>query len=317
MDRQQLRNKENHIWDKMLNWVTASHKLQLAIKVGPIILGSLAAAIGGSMDGDLHDKALTLKGLLVIVGTFSSAMGGMVLLLADREIPDLVNNIRNDLSDFSSFLDIYDNMLTKEQWRVDCEAASMVMMNAVENTLINSDIPVEDNIQSVLEVCHPSLLSAFNIYEDDWTISVFRHDEKSFAMIRVAQCWCDDGSSDRDKRQWVKNQGFTGQAWADRRILAESDAQSERARQRYSRPPEKSFGVGNSQGVRPDDDKFRSVACVPIRLGVTEGPWGMLTVTSDVVGRFDYPSTGTRGSENIPLLKLTAAFFALVAAGST
>ena len=317
MNRAELRQRETAIWARLLDSLLANHWTQVGIKILAVICGSLAAGIGGGMEGPLTAQAWpTLKGSLVIFGAGSSAVGGLLLIAADRERPGLIGDVRRDLEVFREYLDLHDQMSERESWRVDCDNALKIMLEAVEKSLLNTPGSVTANMQAVLDVSYLSLLDALGVVDgEDYTISIFKRDDGAGEMVRLAQQWYSEADTVADTRSWAKTQGFTGQAWVNRRTIGVPDALDPVARQIYTRPPEKTFEPGNLDGVRADNARYRSFACVPIMVGVEQEPWGMLTITSDIVGRFDAVGARTRGGDNIPMIKIAAALMALVATG--
>jgi hypothetical protein len=71
-------------------------------------------------------------------------------------------------------------------------------------------------------------------------------------------------------------------------------------------PPEK---------VRPgDDQRYRSVAAVPILLGSTGEPWGVTIASSSVPGQFS-PADGSEGWEHAEAVRILAGMLALTILG--
>lgn len=301
----------------MLDGLLANHWTQVGIKILAVICGSIAAGIGGAMEGALSVAGVyTLKGLLVIGGASAGGVGGILLIAADRERPGLIADVRRDLEKFREYVDHFDAMKLREDWRADCNTAIGIMLGAIEDIFVTPSGSLPDDLQTVLDIATRPLLVALGIdpNEEDYTLSLFRRDCDSAQMVRVAQVWYDDDDEQSDVRRWEKNQGFTGHAWSSRAMIGVPDALDPHARQIYTRPPDKTFSIGNPEGVRPDEERYRSFACAPIAIGTDPEPWGILTITSDVVARFDADGTDTRGGDNLPTIKIAAALLALVAA---
>lgn len=314
MRRHDLRARETAIWHRLLDSVAANYLVLTLIKMFAIVGGSCAAGIGGGMEGPLTIAAVpTAKGLLVLGGVGLSGLGGLLLIAADRERPGLIGDVRRDLDALRDHIDLHDEMAERESWRLDCDNALRAMLDAVEHSLLHPAGSVEADIQVVLDISCYGLLDAFGVEDfEDYTLSIFRRDDAAQAMVRIAEQWYAWEDTLIDTRSWARGEGFTGQSWASRQTIGVRDALDAEARQIYTTPPTKTFDVGNADGVRPDAERYRSFACVPIMVGRTKEPWGIVTVTSDRIGRFEASATRSRGGDNIPVLKMAAAFLALL-----
>lgn len=320
MDRFELAEHESRIWEKLFKSFIAQRRVITTLQL-LAICGALVAAIGGGMEGPLSYPSLwpTLKGGMIFFGALASTLVGALLLVADRERPELMNSVRDTLAKLRKYVDLNDAMHQRETWRQDCDNVSRIMLEAVEDALLN---PVEDlaiDIDSVLEVTTPTLLLALGIgMREDYTVSVFRRDSAASLMVRIAEKWFVDADAEQDKRRFKKGQGFTGQAWLLGHTIAVPDANSVVTQQIYSLQPD-DYPADYPETIRPDEERFRSFACIPIMVGAVPNPekrepWGILTVTSDEVGRFDAVGNGTRGSDNVPILRMVSALIALIAA---
>ncbi len=319
MDRFELSDQETRIWEHLFTGFLRQRRVITTLQL-LAICGALIAAIGGGMEGPLTVSYwFTLKGGMIFFGALASTLVGGLLLIADQEQPRLINAVRESLSKLRQHIDLHDAMERREAWRQDCDNVLRIMLEAVEDALLN---PVEDqaiDIDSILEVTTPTLLLALGIgMREDYTVSVFRHDPAEALMIRIAEKWYVEADATLDRRRFKKGQGFTGQAWLAGHPIALPDANAAEAQQVYALQPD-DYPPGYPASIRPDHERFRSFACIPIMVGADPNPkgrepWGILTVTSDVVGRFDAVGKGTRGSDNVPILRMVAALLALVAA---
>lgn len=319
MDRKSLRDAETAVWQRLLDSMMAQYWVVFALRLVATIGGALVAVIGGGMEGPMiGGSGPTPKGWSILLGAGAAALSGLILLLAEREKPNLIADVRVKLAALREFIDLRDDMVQREIWRADCDAAAKTMMEAVENILIDSSGDLAIDIQTVLDVAVPLQLYALGIeFDEDFTYSVFKRDGRRRKMVRIAEVWFNDADAVHDNRLWAKGQGFTGQAWAAGRPIGVPDANDLVARQIYAQSPEDYPAELMHLGIRPDEERYRSFACIPIKVGVNPEPWGILTVTSDVVGRFDAVSSDTRGAENMPTLRLAAALIALVVAAGT
>jgi hypothetical protein len=316
--RSDLTTAENAIWTRLLGAVRSWHRWQFAIKAVLIIGGATIGGIGGGIEGDLFnsDGSVRLKGLMVILGTGAAGLGGLLLLVAERDMPKLIGDVRTQLSSLREHLDGREAMIRREKWRIRCAAALEVLLQSVETALLDAKKTTAQRIQATLDVACAPLVLAFGVKDDDWTISVFTREDATEEMVRIAWRWQDQASSARDQRRWKKKQGYTGAAWAQNRAIYEADTSLPEAKARYEVPPEKLIGRDNASGIPADEVRYRSIAALPVRLGSDDEPYGILVVTSDHVGRFD-SNPETPGGTNMLTLRQLSAAIALIAAGAT
>lgn len=319
MDRSDLRRRETAIWARMLDSMMAQYWVVFTLKLLGVVGGSILGAIGGGIEGPLRDAAgFTLKAFTIFSGAGVAGLSGIILLLGDRERPNLINDVRHNLDALRDYIDRREEMISRESWRVDCDTANRVMLESVENLLIHPSGSISDDVQTVFDVCTPTLLDALGMeFEEDYTISVFQRDAVKNKMVRIAESWFNQDEAQHDKREWDKGQGFTGQSWSAKHTIGVPDANDPVARQIYAMAPQDYPEALKGFGIRPDEERFRSFACVPIMVGADSEPWGILTVTSDAIGRFDAVDGDSRGADNIPTLRLAAALVALVAAANS
>lgn len=319
MMRKELREHEADVWSKLFDGMIAQYWVLFAIKAVAIVGGGIIAAIGGGMEGPLRDSAgFTTKGFTILGGAGAAMLAGLVLLLADRERPNLINDVRAHLSKLREYVDRYDDMIARESWRIDCDSASRVMLETVENVLLQPSGSVSDDVQTLLDFATPHLLDALSIgYAEDYTFSIFQRSDALGCMVRIADKWFHEDDAEHDQRPWAKGQGFTGQAWLAKKSIGVADANAAGVREAYAQKPEDYPQELRDYKVRPDEERYRSFLCVPIMVGAEPEPWGILTVTSDAMGRFDHIEGDTPGSDNVQIMRLTAALIALLVASAT
>lgn len=318
MVRKALRESEAGIWDRLHNTLSVQHGIITALKAVGLIGGTIVAAVGGGMEGGLRDEVLfTEKGWLIILGAGAAVISGLILLLADRERPNLLGEVREHLAKVREYVDHHDDMIARERWRLDCDSASKVMMELVEQLVLNPSGRIDDDIQTFLDFSLPELHLALSmVHGEDYTFSVFQRADGPGYMARIAENWLNDADADLDRRPWGKGQGFTGQAWLKNETIAVADASAPGMKQIYALKPEDFPDELKKFQVRPDEERYRSFLCVPIKVGTETEPWGILTVTSDVIGRFDTIEARTQGSDNVQIVRLTAALIALLVASN-
>jgi transcriptional regulator with GAF, ATPase, and Fis domain len=240
-----------------------------------------------------------------------------LLLIADKERPQLIAEVREQLSKLRYVIDQHDEFVWRETWRLDCDNASRVMLETVEQLLDKPTPALATDLQALLTVAGPSLLDAFDYARnEEYSFSIFQRVDAKAAMVRIAQNWSVPEDAAKDQRTWKKGQGFTGQCWQSNQVIAVPDANDAVARQVYAMKPE-DYPADWPKELKTDAERYQSFVCVPIKVGISQEPWGILTITSNVKGRFDTVDQDNAGAANIPLAKLVAALLALIVAANT
>jgi hypothetical protein len=284
---------EDSVWNRAITSLRSGRRWQFWIKVVLILGGATAGTIGGAMEGPLRpangDGVVTLKGLLVFAGGFSALLGGLLLLIAEDDVPQLLLEARQLTADARRFLTQRDalesaarQMEQFDKQRVFLLKAIELMLEAAERIPQGTDIVVV--IDTMLDAGTNELEGAIGFQPGEkWTFSIFRAVSSAGAaepdvMKRIAAAWADRSAQKVDGREWRKQEGFTGVAWQRDVDVIESDATIPDIAEQYPIPPAK---------VRDtDQQRYVSVAVIPIRVGNADTMWGTVTATSDRAGRW-------------------------------
>ena len=116
---------------------------------------------------------------------------------------------------------------------------------------------------------------------EDWAFSVFRRTETEDGpevMVRIAVVWADRQAQHKSARDWYLGEGFTGLAWKEKGEVIVKDATDTEHGQRYD--------ISTAKELPSDKEKYISVAAIPIKVGTQDDVWGVVTATSNKVGRF-------------------------------
>lgn len=137
-----------------------------------------------------------------------------------------------------------------------------------------------------------------------WTLSVFEIDESEGEAFRIAAGWADRAGAQSDGRSWRMGEGYTGVAWRDGTEIIEEDTSTPAAQRRYR--------VVGQKARAYDAARYRSVVSVPIRAGAEHAIWGIVTATSDRVGRFQDEAPGSE-IQAVDMVRDVAGLMALLA----
>lgn len=117
-----------------------------------------------------------------------------------------------------------------------------------------------------------------------WTLSVFEIDPSEETASRVAAAWVDQAGARNPGRSWPKGEGYTGVAWRDGVEVIEADTSTPAAMRRYH--------VLAARSRPYDSGRYRSVAAIPVSGAPGGDLWGVVTATSDRIGRFQDEEPG-------------------------
>jgi hypothetical protein len=284
---------EDAVWNRAVTSLRSSRHWQQWIKAVLILGGATASTIGGAMDGSLWPTSgngvVTLKGLLVFAGGISAFLGGVLLLFAEDDVPQLLLDARRLTADARRFLTERDALSSAarqmeqfDKQRLFLLKAIELMLEAAERMPQGTDIVLV--IDTMLDAGTNELEGAIGFQPGEkWAFSIFRAVSSTGAgepdvMKRIAAAWADRSAQKVDGREWGRREGFTGVAWQRDEDVIESDATIPEIAAQYPIPRSK---------VRDTDrQRYVSVAVIPIRVGNDDAMWGTVTATSDRAGRW-------------------------------
>ena len=305
--------EEDALWDRLIEGLRKSSKWQFIIKIALILCGTLISVIGAAMEGPLSPRPpadnpelqvgiLTVKGLMVILGASAAALGGAILLFLDWDTPELLNKAKSYMRQVRVYLDERDGLL-----KLDDKRRALLEMQAdiYEGCeVIGRDEEITAVVRTILHLASPHLAASIGFQpEERWAFSIFqRHgtgDEE--CMKRIAVHWVDRAGEQRDGRSWKKQEGFTGWAWHDAQEVIVQDVNSAEWNGKFSAP------VGKQHDG--DTQRYVSAAAIPIKVGKADDIWGVVTATSNIVGRFKRNPHDVR-SQNVETVRVLARLIA-------
>ncbi|MXO72075.1 GAF domain-containing protein [Alteraurantiacibacter buctensis] len=306
MTDSELVEAEAALWGRLVSSLRKSSYWQVAIKIGLILGGAFIGALGGAMEGKLFassgDGLVTLKGLLVVGGGASAFSGGVLLLLADWETPDLLQDARAYLTEVKRYLVERDGLLRLDDKRRALLEMQSDIYEACES--LPRETPIDDVLRAILAVGSINLHAAigFDVGER-WAFSVFRLAtvDSEEQMQRVAVHWAERGAEQLEGRNWKIKEGFTGWAWADAEEVVVANAYDAEWNGRFLAP--------SGKILETDVQKYVSAAAIPIIVGLEDRVWGVVTATSNIAGRFKRNPQDVR-SQNVDTVRVLARLIA-------
>lgn len=126
-------------------------------------------------------------------------------------------------------------------------------------------------------------------FDDIWSVTVYGYDRDSDRLIPVWFKRTEDHPSTGAPRAWKQGDGHVGSAFMQNRILYTVDMADGDASMLLQPSAE--------NGREYDENVYRSFVSAPITLDLKSGPaqFGVLVVTSNVIGRFNEENRGIVG----------------------
>lgn len=245
------------------------------------------AGIGGGMEGPLGTIAggvsLTVKGICVWLGCVLVFIGGIIALLTNDEVNEVIirasaleAEAQKHLDDRTSLLKRLEELSKLDVKRLALIDANRSMREALENALLIERADVSGSVSAMLDAARRFILTSIGFgIEEQWAISVFQ--VQGDKLVRIAAMRAGQLPPPEEARSWGRHQGFVGEAWARSREMIIDDTSAAGTLEAYPVPPELQ---------RPyDAERYRSMAAIPVRLGAEE-IWGVVAASTDCVERF-------------------------------
>jgi len=302
-----------------LGWVRKARSFQRWINIICVFGGAALGAVGGAMEGPLMPAAgigvLTVKGVCVWLGVSLVAVGGIILMILQDEAPALLARAAALETEAQSFLDDRDGLVERlqassnlDRKRLALIDANRTMREAAEQALLLPDATVEGSANAMLHTALRFITSSIGFDADEeWALSVFqvRGEGDDALLVRVAAARADRLSEQNNPRSWKRNEGFVGAAWHSTRDVIIDNGCDPKVAIDYPVPDDKKRGY--------DDDRYCSMAAIPVRVGPEPYIWGVVAASSNREGRFRR-DPHNRQVQNVDTVRAIARMTALLAA---
>lgn len=182
--------------------------------------------------------------------------------------------------------------------------ANKVMREALEQALLIPEADPNGTVDMMLEMALRHILIAVGfVMEEAWAISVFQ--VQGDELVRIVAKRAHRADEQKESRRWKKNQGYVGAAWAREDAVIVTDGQDGATAEELKVPDDLQRAY--------DNERYRSMAAIPVRLGDPAEIWGVIAVSSDRAGRFRR-MPGDRQEQAVDTVRLIARMTALMAA---
>lgn len=283
------------------------------IKAGLIILGALLAGIGQTIptpsEGVAWNMVLGFTGVLLVFA------GGAWSLIAEQNAPAALELARQALDrarETSSILRESELETTELRnysiWLASLYTTSGALREAVENLVATKSVSADD-LQRVLDTVARPLHGLLGFSGGEyWTIAIFKFggfEETTDELICVAHQRSDRTDEAAEHRRWKIGEGIAGHAYQTGRETIVPDATD----------PKHSGWLHVPDGKRKeaDEQRYVSMAAIPVRVANAATLWGVVVATSDQQNRFSVDMSGV-GEPEVEPLRLLASMVALAVA---
>lgn len=300
---QRLKPNRSGVFRKIGERMLVVEKLRIWF-VGVGVLGAGLAALAKAFDG-------TEGTVLVFVGAALAAVGGLFVARFDYrklELTAFVTEAESIAEDaISAGRALEDRQIAADALdlrRLALIDANKVMREALEQALMIPEADPIGTVDVMVEMALRHLLVAVGFDMDEaWAISVFQVQDDE--LVRICAKRALRADEQKVARRWKKNQGFVGAAWAREDVVIVTDGQDGVTADEHKVPTDLQKPY--------DNDRYRSMAAVPVRLGDPAEIWGVVAVSSDKAGRFRR-MPGDRQEQAVDTVRLIARMTALMAA---
>lgn len=282
-----------------------------------LVVGGGFLAGFGKLSGiaDPHSTWLSAVGLAMV------AVGTIFVTLFDFRRSKLTSEAKQALETASIYLSDRDDLQRKlenveilDQRRRFLLIAIQQMHEAVER--MPHETALTTVIEAMLDAGSSDLEGAIGFEAGEkWAFSIFQRQPdpdggKFEVMRRIVVSFNDrqrEKAREADKpemqtRHWKKKEGFTGVCWQHDEEIIEADLRDPSIADQYPVPKAKQ---------KPgDEDRYVSVAVIPIKIGATDDMWGCVTATSNVADRWRRAASDPR-EQNVAVVRQLAQLIAM------
>jgi len=263
-----------------------SRRASLFVKVALLGIGSAVIAI--AQFADFKENGPTPAQIAGIIAAIVVAAGAVFVVLTEEDAGsqlaiahEAVERARDIEAAYESVGDLYSQM----DRFISLYQAQSLMRGALER--IAGGRHSEDGAaKSVMQSVERLMPIAMNFAQaDQWTVGIYqavpsvhvgKAELKCIAHKRAIPC------EPREARVWTEGTGIAGVAYANMVEVVVPDLQAEGMRT--------IFGTSANEPRDYDQERYRSMVAIPIKVHGLEKPWGVVNATSDQTGHFSSSS---------------------------
>ncbi|MEM6896409.1 MAG: GAF domain-containing protein [Pseudomonadota bacterium] len=282
-NRQSLSELSNEVANALQVRAERTEYIQFGIRLVLILAGAAVAGAGGLLPEPKAGE-FPWRPVLGFGGLLCVFVGGALTAFLERGNSTDLENARKAVSVAEAFMVQQADLQSRLAAARDLDtrrrhliSGQKLMLETAETLYGRPDgVAGKQAVENLIDGAKRNLLAAMNVSADEeYNFSIFRVQalEGQEQLVRLVNRCADRADEERESRTWTKGRGFSGTAWKTAGEVIIEDTSVD--------------GLAEAYDMEEDDaSKYRSVMCVPIRIGLENNVWGVLAVTSNRVGRF-------------------------------
>lgn len=311
-----LKEGQDRFFGHLITANKRAEKWRTGFNLSLVVGGGLLAGLG-KISGMPDPHATWLSG----VGLGMVAIGTLFVTLFDLKRSELTSEAKHALDLASTYLNDRDELQRKfenveilDKRRRFLLLAIQQMHEAVER--MPHETPLVTVVEAMLDAGSSDLEGAIGFEAGEkWAFSIFQRQTdpdggKFEVMRRIVVSFNDrqrekareDGKPEMLPRHWKKKEGFTGVCWQHDDEVIEANLRSIGVAEQYPVPR-----VKQKAG---DEDRYVSVAVIPIKVGSSNDMWGCVTATSNIPNRWRRAISDPR-EQNVMVVRQLAQLIAM------
>jgi hypothetical protein len=255
----------------------AQHRASLFVKIALITLGAAVSAVGLAVDLARANGEWTFWTISGIAGAALVAIGGVFVLITERDISETLDAAREAIEKAREFEEEKNdfegniNWLSNEVRRgLELYNSMDVMRGFIEQSLDVPGASVASIMQNCLNGAQSSLHVAFDFaVGDTWTICIYEAQTSAESGKVILRCVAHDRTIQcrlEEARVWQEGNGVVGVAYSNAREIIIPDMYA----------PELGTTFDLKENARAHDRaRYHSMVAVPIMVGSDRIPWGV------------------------------------------
>jgi hypothetical protein len=303
-----LREKAEAVAEQFKRRSKNQSSASLLVKIILIVVGSAVATVAQFLD--FNSSGPTHSQILGIIAAIAAGIGGIYVVVTDKDAAEELELARDAIEsarELQYSLIESSSEFVRYQREVK-RAVELYQMMSILRGVIEQVIasPLRDTLK-IIDVCMEAAQRALPItmgfhQADRWTICVY-HAEANDGGKVILKCVAHNRAIKCDlaeARTWAEGVGVSGVAYSNNREVIVPDL--------LDPGLGTVFDLGDKRKAY-DDERYRSLAAVPISVDRAERPWGILIATSDRPHHFEV--TEQPGVQTVEGVRALAGMLAL------
>ena len=311
LSRESLKHQKEVLADDRLSRLQRADAWRVFFSV-VVIVGGGIAAITQLIPSNFIVPSSNWVG---IFGAVLAILAGVVVAFTERDGPSMmeraqiaIDSAQELIAERENISKLIDQLYGADEKNRSIQTALRFILDYIDELNSSQGEDIKENLRNMFRsVLREIEISIGVTNKEQWTITVFMRNSENSLMVPLVKWRANRGEEDEPTRSWAKGSGYTGLAWANRTEIVLADTSSPTA-------------LALLKDIAPrDPELYVSVIAVPIKPSFDNDVWGVLTVTSDLKGRFsELANSGSAQSvENVKLLGAALSLFAILSKPKT